>query len=195
MSNLNPKNETTIEALTSEATRPIRVYQHTADSITDEQIKSVWHGAVNDITGRTLMAALNEPMYDGMTWSAESVAEARARCAEILNEREARTTFCRMRPQDMPPHMAGKPHDGWRLRIEREPGENAIISEERVLPERLERPDAQRVEEADVIWLTTDEARWIRDALTELVPIMEAEDAHAQAAVDARKRTGEVKQP
>jgi hypothetical protein len=60
----------------------------TSDNITVEQIKSLWRDAGNGITGRTLMAALNEPLWGERCWSADEVIEARARCAEILNSRK-----------------------------------------------------------------------------------------------------------
>ena len=102
--------------------------------------------------------------------------------------------FVRIRPQDLPPHV--KKHDGWRLRLLREDGENAELIEEQVLPERVARPDAHRiVEKGDRIMITTAEARWLLEVLTELVPQMEADDAEMQRQLDDRisqlKKAGE----
>lgn len=61
----------------------------TADTITDEQIRGLWSGRPNAITGRQLMIALGEPFPWGEYPSAEETRSARARCAEILNARIA----------------------------------------------------------------------------------------------------------
>ena len=83
------------------------------------------------------------------------------------------------------PNKADK---GWRLRLSREDGESARLVEEQVLPERVMRPDANRVlATLGGMWLTTDEVRWLRDALAELHPIMEKQDADDQARIDARR--------
>ncbi len=60
----------------------------TVDTITDEQIKSVWRDCPNALTGAELMAALGYevgPCYRKPT--PEETREARARCAEILSQR------------------------------------------------------------------------------------------------------------
>ena len=59
----------------------------TADTITDEQVRSVWALGGNLISGRELMNALSEPLPSGEYPSPDEVREARARCAEILNAR------------------------------------------------------------------------------------------------------------
>ncbi len=59
----------------------------TADTITDEQVKSVWSLPGNLITGRVLMDALGEPLPSGEYPSPDEIRAARARCAAILNAR------------------------------------------------------------------------------------------------------------
>lgn len=77
---------------------------------------------------------------------------------------------------------------GWRLRLSRPDGENAMLVEEQVLPERVLRPDANRIlATLGRVNLNTNEARWLRDQLNELIPIMERDDAALQARIDARK--------
>lgn len=84
--------------------------------------------------------------------------------------------FIRIRPQDMPKHMAGKPHDGWRLVVRRAEGENAELIEEQVLPECVNKPNAQAVlDDRGGSWLTIAEVRWLRDVLSELLVEMEAD--------------------
>lgn len=61
----------------------------TAESITDDEVRSVWTDFHNAITGRELMAALREPLWDGHVWPDEEVAEARTRCAQLLAARKA----------------------------------------------------------------------------------------------------------
>jgi hypothetical protein len=69
-----------------------------------------------------------------------------------------------------------------------EDGENAELIEEQVLPERVMRPDANRiVSKGERIMLTTAEARWLLEALADLVPLMEADDAETQRKIDARR--------
>lgn len=65
----------------------------TADTITDEQIRSCWTEFHNAITKRELMAALREPVRDGHNWDDADVMAARARCAELLNARAHTTTI------------------------------------------------------------------------------------------------------
>jgi hypothetical protein len=67
----------------------------TADTITDEQVKSVWALGGNLITGRQLMDALSEPLPSGEYPTPTEVREARARCAEILNARVPKLTCSR----------------------------------------------------------------------------------------------------
>ncbi len=87
-----------------------------------------------------------------------------------------------------------KEDKGWRLRLSREDGESAHLVEEQVLPERVMRPDANRIlASLGEMWLTTDEVRWLRDVLAELHPIMEKQDADDQARIDAR-RTARAKE-
>jgi hypothetical protein len=77
-------------------------------------------------------------------------------------------TFIRIHPQIMTPHQ--KKPDGWRLVLRQEPGENAEIAEEQVLPECVMKPDAQVVlDERDAIMLTTAEAEWLYNALGEML--------------------------
>lgn len=80
--------------------------------------------------------------------------------------------FVRIRPHDLPPHVTK--HDGWRLVVRREQGENAELIEEQVLPERVLRPDAVRVlDRGDRVMITTSEVRWLRDVFDELLVEME----------------------
>ena len=56
--------------------------------------------------------------------------------------------------------------EGWRLHVYREEGEGLLLlAEERVLPERVDRVDAQRVLDSKRLWLTTDDQRWLLDVL------------------------------
>lgn len=96
--------------------------------------------------------------------------------------------FHRIRPCEAS-QSAPKPIDrGWRIRLSRFDGDIAQLVEEQTLPERVERVDAHRVPNRLAnIPLTTDEVRWLRDALSELLPIMEEDDATAQAEADAMR--------
>jgi hypothetical protein len=68
----------------------------TADTITDEQIRQVWHDYPNEITARQLMCALNEKLLLQPGWTKQEIRDARALCAEILN-----THACGVNPISM----------------------------------------------------------------------------------------------
>lgn len=64
----------------------------TADTITDEQIRALWHDCANAITGVELMDALGLEYGPCMRKpTAAETTKARARCAEILNARAVRS--------------------------------------------------------------------------------------------------------
>lgn len=76
----------------------------------------------------------------------------------------------------MKKYFAVRPYDdqvgfpGQRLVVERSEGDESInIIEEEVLPERVARIDARRRNMTDWLILNPDEARWLRDRLTELL--------------------------
>lgn len=81
---------------------------------------------------------------------------------------------------------AGSPNEkdrGWRFRLTREENDIARLVEEQVLPERVERIDAHRIiAKSANVSLTTEEVRWLRDALSELLPIMEADEVEPTKA-------------
>lgn len=58
-----------------------------------------------------------------------------------------------------------KADPGWRLHIYRPPHENTWLSEEQVLPEKVDDPNARRVIAKTQIILTEASARWVRDYL------------------------------
>lgn len=58
----------------------------TADTITDEQIRSLWQQGANAISGRELMDALGLEYGPCMRKpTTDETRAARARCAEIIN--------------------------------------------------------------------------------------------------------------
>lgn len=65
---------------------------------------------------------------------------------------------------------------GLRLRLEWKPGENAQLVEETTLPERVLNPDAHRLERHEHIWLTSENVRWLFEALSELLCEMECDE-------------------
>jgi hypothetical protein len=64
----------------------------------------------------------------------------------------------------------------WRFRLERADGDMAQLSEERVLPEKLQDPNAQFTEPGDVFWLKRDEAVWLRNMLDAMLKDWPEED-------------------
>jgi hypothetical protein len=70
--------------------------------------------------------------------------------------------FLRIRPADP---QAGDP--GCRLRVVREEMGNIDVYDEQVLPERVLRPDANRVTPLGHLTLTEDEAQWLCATLAE----------------------------
>ena len=94
--------------------------------------------------------------------------------------------FNRIRPCDASRTAPKEIDRGWRLRLTRLDGDIAHLVEEQVLPEKVERVDAHRIlNRLANIPMTTDDVRWLRDACAELLAEMEADDANAQAEVDA----------
>ena len=73
--------------------------------------------------------------------------------------------FIRVRPATPQVHGAR----GQRLRLECQPEELAVLSEERTLPEHVSNPDANNVEVEDQIWLTREDVRWLHTQLGALI--------------------------
>jgi hypothetical protein len=97
------------------------------------------------------------------------------------------STFHRILPCAAGARSPNKLDKGWRLRLSYLDG-NAELAEEQVLPERVMRPDANRIlATLGSVQLTTDEVAWLRDALAELRFVMDRQDAIDQAKVDARR--------
>lgn len=95
--------------------------------------------------------------------------------------------FHRIKPCAAGATSPNKLDKGWRLRLSYLDG-NAELAEEQVLPERVMRPDANRVlATLGTVQLTTDEVAWLRDALAELWVVMDRQDSIDQAKVDARR--------
>lgn len=66
---------------------------------------------------------------------------------------------------------------GWRLRIRHEIGGLVTIIEERVLPEQVNNPDSRAVFEKAALWCSTNDARWLRDRLNEIIELNLANEA------------------
>jgi hypothetical protein len=95
--------------------------------------------------------------------------------------------FHRIKPCAAGATSPNKLDKGWRLRLSYTDG-NAELAEEQVLPERVMRPDAQRIlATLGTVQLTTDEVAWLRDALAELWVVMDRQDSIDQAKIDARR--------
>jgi hypothetical protein len=78
------------------------------------------------------------------------------------------------------PNAAACPREidrGWRLHVSMHDHEGYVeVCEERVLPERVARADAHNVLVTNgTLRLNPDEARWLIDTLTELMPTLEAQ--------------------
>lgn len=73
-------------------------------------------------------------------------------------------------------HACDPLQPGRRLRLEREDGELAQLLDETTLPERVLSESAQRIKRHEQIWLTAIEARWLHDALGELLPDWEEQN-------------------
>lgn len=82
----------------------------TADTITESHVRRVWEEYPNAITGREVMAALNEPHITGHAWSADEIRAAREKCASILNAAAGvtRCTGC-----EQPAHASETDDDGY----------------------------------------------------------------------------------
>lgn len=65
--------------------------------------------------------------------------------------------------------------EGWRLHLFRERGENLLLSEEQVLPEKVDDPRAYRVTYSKRLWLTSAEVRWLHEQLTSTLAEMDKE--------------------
>lgn len=77
------------------------------------------------------------------------------------------------------PNAAACPREidqGWRLHVSFEDHEGYVeVTEEQVLPEKVRRPDANRVRATNgTLRLNPDEAKWLIDTLTELLPTLDA---------------------
>jgi hypothetical protein len=86
--------------------------------------------------------------------------------------------FHRIRPCNDSRNAPQEKDRGWRIRLTRFEDDIARLVEEQVLPEKVERVDAHRiVAKSGDISLTTEEVRWLRDSLSELLAVMEADEA------------------
>lgn len=65
---------------------------------------------------------------------------------------------------------------GLRLRLSRDPDENAELVEETVWPEQVHNPDANHVKPIEIICLTTQNVRWLHEATGELLAEMERDE-------------------
>jgi hypothetical protein len=65
---------------------------------------------------------------------------------------------------------------GWRLHVSMHDGEGYVeVVEEQVLPEKVERADANHVRTTNgALRLNPDECRWLIDTLTALMPTLDA---------------------
>ncbi len=61
---------------------------------------------------------------------------------------------------------------GWRFRIEQEPGENAELVEEQVLPERVNTTAYRVLATGGHHWLTKADVKWLHETLGELLAYM-----------------------
>lgn len=69
-------------------------------------------------------------------------------------------------------------HPGYRLRLERPEDESlTLLSEETVLPEKINDPDANHIESTDSIDMTESQIRWLYAKLGELVVEMDGNTA------------------
>lgn len=66
--------------------------------------------------------------------------------------------------------------EGWRLHLARF-SSGTVIAEEKVLPEKVDDPDCNRVEKSTRIWLTAAEVRWLHEVLGKVIAEVDAEDA------------------
>lgn len=75
-----------------------------------------------------------------------------------------------------------KDDPGARLRIEYDPGDTQVfcISDENVLPEKIDDVDAHHVETLATVEIDRPAARWLRDTLVELCKQLDAEEAAYQ---------------
>ena len=105
-------------------------------------------------------AFYDTPTRHAVDCPAHGMMLSQARAAVWPKRKGREKTFCRIRPD------LGQP--GVRLRVEREPGELTEIAEEKTLPERVMRPDANNVTREEVLWLTEEDLCWLHDTLGEL---------------------------
>lgn len=65
-----------------------------------------------------------------------------------------------------------KADPGWRLKLDKPRGEMAFLVEERVLPERVDNPNAHRILcDRAKMFLTRANAEWLRDSLIEMLEL------------------------
>lgn len=62
----------------------------------------------------------------------------------------------------------------------------AILSDENVLPEQADNPDARNIQGIATVDLTTAQVRWLAEVASDLADLMEQRDATAQAELEAR---------
>lgn len=90
--------------------------------------------------------------------------------------------FHRIRPCASSRNAPQEKDRGWRLRLTRFEDDIARLVEEQVLPEKVERVDAHRIIARTAnIPMTTDDVRWLRNALSELLVEMERDDEATNA--------------
>ena len=65
---------------------------------------------------------------------------------------------------------------GWRIRVERAPGELTQLIEEQVLPERVNKRANRVIDTRTDMWLTAKDSRWLHGVFGELLRELDAED-------------------
>lgn len=74
---------------------------------------------------------------------------------------------------------------GWRLHVEMADDEGYIdLVEEQVLPERVERADANRIRNSNgIVRLSLDEMRWLNALFVQIIPELAKRECEGNAAV------------
>lgn len=134
-------------------------------------------------------ASYKTPTGHAVGCPAHGMMLSHARSSPIATKRPGGKRFVRIRPD------LGAP--GYRLRVEREPGELTEIAEEKTLPERVTRVDANIVDREEVLWLTEEDLCWLHDTLGELrAPSAEAIVSYTDASrVDAKPKKRRGRRP
>lgn len=65
---------------------------------------------------------------------------------------------------------------GWRIRVERAPGELTTLVEEQVLPERVNKRANRVIDTRTDMWLTAKDLRWLHGVFGELIRELDVED-------------------